>query len=548
MIEKVYNKIIQNKKNTLIFITILTLISSIPTVFFPGVRSGHDTYFHLSRICAIADNIKEMNFFKGVYSGYLNGYGYASGLFYPDIFLYIPALLTVIGIKVTTSYKIFLVLINFLSILSIYITIKGISKNNYASILGSIIYAFVSYRLVDMYQRSALGETLAFIFTPLIVYGIYEIIFEDKKKFYILTIGMSGLILSHVVSTYIIGIFLFIFCTINIKQLLKEKRIIYLIIAAIITLLLTSYFTIPMIEQMLSQTFYYSEISNISDFQLYKRTVPIYLMILEIPSLRTVVYDKYWVPSGIGIIFIYMIYKKIKYKQIKDRFINQSFIISVVALILITFTPIWKINIMKKVFYMIQFPWRILIIPTLLLTISGSILLSKIGESKKVLKNTFFISLISLMSMVCFSAMPNRIKEIEEYSLAYAEYLPIDVNREYVNNRGQIITSNNKIKTNFEKTGTTMNISFKQNSKDTYLELPLVYYKGYKASINKINLETFKTENALLGIRINDIKEGTINVQYRGTKIANITKIISLISFIIFISYVTKEAKHKNEK
>ena len=61
MIEKIYKKIIQNKKNTLIFIIILTLISSIPTVFFPGVRSGHDTYFHLSRISAITDNIREMN-------------------------------------------------------------------------------------------------------------------------------------------------------------------------------------------------------------------------------------------------------------------------------------------------------------------------------------------------------------------------------------------------------------------------------------------------------------------------------------------------------
>lgn len=545
MIEKIYNKITKNKKNTIIFILILTLIASIPVFIFPGIKKGDDTYFHLSRISAIADNIKNFKFFKGVYPGYFNDYGYANGLFYPDIFLYIPAIITALGIKVINSYKIFLILINFLSILSIYISIKGISKNKYSSILGCTIYAFASYRLVDMYERAALGETLAFIFMPLIIYGIYEIIFKDKKKFYILTIGMTGLILSHVVSTYIIGIILLILCVINIKQLLKEKRYIYLIIAALITLLITSFFLLPMLEQMMSQTFYYNNTSNISEFDLSKRTVPIYLLFLEIPNLRKVILKKYWVPSGIGIIFIYLIYKKLKHKEIKDKFINESFVISIVFLLLTTLTPIWKLNIIKKLLYMIQFPWRFYMIPTLLLTISGSILISKINESKRLLKNVFIISSISLISMFVISILPKRIKNIVEYDASYAEYLPIEVDKEYIKNRGKIITSNNEIETKFTKIGTTMNIDFKQNETNTYMELPLIYYKGYESKMDKQNLETFKTQNGLLGIKINDIKTGTINVQYKGTKLSQIAKIISLISVLIFIPYIIKEVKHE---
>ena len=545
MIENVYNKIIKNKKNTLIFILVLTLLSSIPVFTFPGIRSGHDAYFHLSRICALADNIKNHQIFNGIYPGYHNDYGYANGLFYPDIFLYIPALLTTLGMSVMLSYRIFLIIINFLSISSIYISIKGISKNTYASILGSVIYAFTSYRLVDMYQRSAIGETLGFIFIPLIIYGIYEIIFEDKKKFYILTIGMTGLILSHVVSTYIIGIFLFVFCLINIKQLLKEKRYLYLIIAAIITLLLTSYFILPMLEQMMSQTFYYSQISSIDDFQLHKRTVPLYLMFLEVPSIRTVILDKYWVPSGIGVIYLYFMYKKFKNKQIKNKFINELYMISIISLILITLTPFWKLEIVKKFLFPLQFPWRIYIVPVLLLTISGSMLMSKLGESKKLLRNTFILSSVSLAAMFFFSMLPNRITKMSEYSAAFSEYLPVDVDKNYPYTRGIIITSNNEVETNFEKKGTTMDIDFKQKSKDTYLELPLIYYKGYNASINEKQLEVYKTENGLLGVKIKDIKSGTIKVSYKGTTLARITKIISLTSFIIFTIYIIKKVKHE---
>lgn len=542
MIDKIYKKITQNKKNTMIFILILTLLASIPVFIFPGIKKGDDIYFHLSRISAISDNIKNHRFI-GVYSEYFNGYGYANGLFYPDLFLYIPAILKTLGMNIINSYKVFLILINFLSIFSIYITIKGISKNKYASILGSIIYAFAPYRLVDIYERAALGEALAFIFIPLIIYGIYEIIYKDKQKFYILTLGMTGLILSHIVSTYIMGIVLFILCLINIKKLLKENRIIYLIISALITLLLTSYFILPMLEQMKSQTFYYSNTPNITEFQLSKRTVPIYLLFLGIPNLRKAILKKYWVPSGIGIIFVYLIYKKIKTKKTTD-FINHTYRISIIFLLLTAIKPFWDIEIIKKILYPIQFPWRLYMVPTLLLTISGSILISK-EESKKTIRNIFLISMISLISMFVICIIPPRIKQIEEYDASYAEYLPKEINKEYIKNRNIIITSNNEVEHSFTKKGTEMQIEYKQDSEDTYLELPLIYYKGYKAYDKKTEMETFKTENGLLAIKINNKKAGTINVSYKGTTLARITKITSLVSLTIFTFYITKKVKHE---
>ena len=87
-------------------------------------------------------------------------------------------------------------------------------------------------------------------------------------------------------------------------------------------------------------------------------------------------------------------------------------------------------------------------------------------------------------------------------------------------------------------------ITFKQKDKNTEIELPLVYYKGYEAKIENKKLETYKTNNGLIGIRINDIEEGKIKISYLGTNIAKITKIISLTTLISFV-LITKEVKHE---
>ena len=182
-VSNLYDKIMNSKRNRITFLVFLAILSS-ASIFTITLKYGHDILFHLSRIKGIKESFG-IELFPSIYSNYLNGYGYANPLFYPDIFLYIPAFIHYIGIDIYTSYKIFLFLINLFSIITMYISVKGISKNKYAAIISSIIYAFASYRLVDVFSRAAIGEALAFIFAPLVVYGIYEIIYQDYKKFYI---------------------------------------------------------------------------------------------------------------------------------------------------------------------------------------------------------------------------------------------------------------------------------------------------------------------------------------------------------------------------
>ncbi len=526
------DKTISKKKNIVLFLLVIAIISSITLFLIPNMSRGHDLAFHLSRISAIKDNLKLGIMGGYIYPNYLGGYGYGNGLFYPDLFLYIPAFFSYLGLSVITSYKLFLLLISFCSVGAMYICVKEISKNKKSALISSFIYGFASYRLIDMFTRAALGETLAFVFAPIIIYGMYEIIYGDYKKFYILTIGMSGLILSHLISTYLIGIVLVIMCLVNIKKLFKEKkRILYLVLAALATVCLTAYFIFPMLEQMLSGKFIFNNLDETS--KLLERSLPIWSIFIEFPYH---VLRKLWIPTGIGIGFIVLIYYYFKNFKNYDKFTHFCFITAMIFLICATNIFPW--NLFQNILSPIQFPWRFYFISVLLLSVGSGLMLSKstkdINKRARVLFILFLIPVITISTVNFFE---KNIKEVGDYEISFGEYMPLSADKNYILERKDVITTTYPLEHSFTRNGLELTINYNNNQGNNSLELPLLYYKGYKAISNDKELNVYQTNNGLVGVDIND-EEGTIYVYYGGTKIQKLSKIVSIITMIVFVIYL----------
>lgn len=526
------DKTISKKKNIVLFLLVIAIISSITLFLIPNMSRGHDLAFHLSRISAIKDNLKLGIMGGYIYPNYLGGYGYGNGLFYPDLFLYIPAFFSYLGLSVITSYKLFLLLISFCSVGAMYICVKEISKNKKSALISSFIYGFASYRLIDMFTRAALGETLAFVFAPIIIYGMYEIIYGDYKKFYILTIGMSGLILSHLISTYLIGIVLVIMCLVNIKKLFKEKkRILYLVLAALATVCLTAYFIFPMLEQMLSGKFIFNNLDETS--KLLERSLPIWSIFIEFPYH---VLRKLWIPTGIGIGFIVLIYYYFKNFKNYDKFTHFCFITAMIFLICATNIFPW--NLFQNILSPIQFPWRFYFISILLLSVGSGLMLSKstkdINKRARVLFILFLIPVITISTVNFFE---KNIKEVGDYEISFGEYMPLSADKNYILERKDVITTTYPLEHSFTRNGLELTINYNNNQGNNSLELPLLYYKGYKAISNDKELNVYQTNNGLVGVDIND-EEGTIYVYYGGTKIQKLSKIVSIITMIVFVIYL----------
>ena len=109
------------------------------------------------------------------------------------------------------------------------------------------------------------------------------------------------------------------------------------------------------------------------------------VVILELPLK-----NDYWIPSGIGCIFVYITYLKFsKYdKENIKRFENKLFIMGLILLFMSTNLFPWFI--FNNMPLSIQFPWRLYAFSTTFFTIVGSIVLvnkhsKKINDLKKYL-------------------------------------------------------------------------------------------------------------------------------------------------------------------
>ena len=235
MVEKI-------KKNKEILILVLIILVSSVWLITKGLPWQHDVGFHYGRVVGLANSIKTGDFFALIHNAYY-GYGYAVGIFYSNFFLYVPALLIVLGMPYMMAFKILYVLINIGTTLSIYLCVKSITKDKKISIISTMLYMFSSYRIVDVFVRGALGEMLSFMVLPILILGIYEVIYRDYKKWYYISIGFTLLALSNIVSTILFSFFIFIIFLINIKKIMKDKeRLKYLIISVLFKKILILFF------------------------------------------------------------------------------------------------------------------------------------------------------------------------------------------------------------------------------------------------------------------------------------------------------------------
>ena len=523
----VYKKIVNSRK-IIIYILLLAVIGTLP-IFMKNLAYGGDLNFHLKRIQAISLNIKNNMIGYPIYIKYLKNFGYASGLFYPDLFLYFPALLNALGIPLFISYRIFLFVIKLLGIISMYFSVKAISKDKKSGIIAMTLYAFASYPFIDMFERGALAETLTIIFIPLVVRGLYEILYGDEKKYYILSFGMLGILYSHVISTYLITFFLILFVLLNVKRL-NKKRILSLIKPVLIFILIGSHFIFPLIEQMISGTFYYDN----KIFKPIENTVPLICLIPEIPYYSVMGHEiQRWLPCGVGIIYLYFLIIKIKDKIMLNEF-NKKLLICGIVCLLFSTKLFWYIPFMNKIFSIIQFPYRIYLLETVLFIFCFSEVYKNMNAKK------IFITCLLLFTLNLFYPFINiKTSKLIDNEIMEGEYLPIEYPDLYYSKEHEDeIISECRIKYEIEH-GYNTKITYESKCEENNVKLPIIYYKGYVVTVNNKKVPVNKSDIGTLQIKLEE-KEGTINIKYKGTIIYNASKYSSLISLIGVIVYVKK--------
>lgn len=558
--------LLQNKKSQYwIFLSVLVFLALF-MMYCNGLSSsysGFDFFFHFRRLDVLIDALKHGEYISYIDYSNVDGYGYFTKGFYPD-FILVP--FAVVGIFTGTyfAYDFMIFSMTILCGMFMYHAVCAIYKSRYAAAIASILYTFAVYRLYDIYQRGALSEALSFTFLPIVFLGLYHIIKGDYKKWYILAIGYILLIYTHAIASVLMFVTLLIISIAYCKCLTREpKRIGYLFLAGAVTLVGVSYFTLPLLEQLNSNSFYLDSrtpgggagYGKVGFDDLFWG----FVSGLAYP-------DKLW--SGIGIILTLVIFLRLFIRKKRDealKSIDTAVIIGICFIIATSRIFPWgrfPFNILS----FIQYPWRLYEFVSFFFAIAGGYYLSLLlVKHKQKLFGFIFIILATLITIYIHSEnfktlFPLKdktiavISEIPSFDNRYhtigGEYFPSKLpNIEYVRDRGEIVeVKNNETKTYNLKRGnrgeTDVNIVI--NQPDTVI-LPLLYYKGYEVTLNRSNVPFFENENGLIAVPVN--QSGKIMAWYAGTNVQEISFYISMACMIGLIIFVARYSrKQKNER
>ena len=553
-LEKLKTKKYVNLYTIIIFLFSLFMVSPIFFNYF----FGDDTTFHAANIAVRGSSL--FNTFSKIIPEIGNNFGYGIGIFYPMLPHFLGGLflnfISIFGLEEYAALKIIKFIAIFGSGISMYLFASKLFKNKNYGLIASLFYISSSYFFVDIYSRDALNESFVFIFIPLIFLGIYYLFCEnDRFKFYFsFIIGYVGMMYSHLVVSVWFTLIFILFLLLFIKDIFKKQNLIPLIISAILILIFTSPFTVPLVEHMLNGEYVIFNLKQSSLFWTMdlKR---FFVQISDITNGENYLYINFnIIVILLSLVALFKLFTK-KVPAYRKKFIVGFLLIVIVSMTLVCNDTIW--NYTPDFLNNIQFPWRactFAVFGISLFAVEGLDVFYNLFKKKFVPIASILIITI-LLANVYYNIQNIQIVETLSYNVNNGmgwdeEYLPIETknNMKYFEKRKddeiKIEKGNAKVKM-IDNDVPNMEF-YVTNVKNTVtFELPRLYYLGYKiVDENGTEVKYFKNDKGFITIKLD--KGGKYYVSYPGTLEYQISKMVVVITSIIcIIIIILKKEKIK---
>ena len=556
--KSIYNNVILNPYVILFCVIFLIMI---PYIFSNRYIDGNDSNFHISNIFSIYTGMKQ-----GTISNVLpiiaHNFGYATRIFYPRLAHFSTALVTLIlNGKVIWGLKIIHFIVFFLSAVMMYKLVNKVLKNK----LSAIFYLSFPYMITEVFVRDAVAESFIFVFMPMILLGLYELFYGDKKYFYLwFILGYVGIMNSHLVLAVYFTLFIFIYLLLNIKKVFDKSNLRALITSSILILLLTATFTIPMLQhKSLNIYTVFADEGMANKGSVAGSTLRLRDFFIQEPCVAYSDITYYLNLLGFALAVLAIIMnKKIFVENDQKNFFKFILIATIICTFLMSKICPWVI--FPKTLIMIQFAWRLEAILLFLLSIlAGSVF--KDIESKKI-RVILLIAILLFNGLTVYKAydfdilIERKLEDIDISSYGTGcqiEYLPINTqnNLDYYDSRNEDVLVKDGYATISvqENNVPSLKAEIKDCQGETTIELPRIYYLGYEATLeeneNKEKLDLYMNERGFLEAKINS--NGILILKYKGTiamRIANVVSIVTLIGIACYVVvwYIFKRVKRKN--
>jgi len=545
------------------------------------VLIGDDYAFHVSRLQSASLGWANGQIVPQVDPGALGGFGYAYNLFYGPLVTYMAAGLEVlIGV-----WPIVINLILILCLLGAGFTMcyamTKISKNRGLALLVAVIYMASPYLLNDIYARMALGEVMAAVAAPILLLGLYQLTIHEKRATRNLAIAAAWLILSHSLSALMFALMAAVYVLINLDKIFNVRTIWRMFLAVIVALGLTAGFTLPLIEakmegdygvfdQSYAEAYFGANPQSVNDHRVW----PQELLILDYAdSEHGIILG---VMALIGVLGFWFIRRTIE-AQAERRFVTSLYIIGMLAVIMTL--PLIDWHYLPSIAWNIQFPWRFMLVAmTTLAVVAGYTLFALIrrvtAEKQAVVVVVLSMIAVYVVAPVTLPKSEGHLAEFSEVAedmatLGYqAEYAPMgllcdpdnaeDLEQGYVCSllRARATLSERGMKLKVvegrarlgKATKDGLKVEFEvRNGGDSeaLVELPLIWYPGYRAELNGTELEVERSEDlGLVVVKVSAGEQGVVKVEYGLSQMTKLGGAITIVTAGMGVIWVVGSGIH----
>lgn len=540
-----------DRRGALVIIALAVLIASMPDLR-SNLINGHDGEFHMARLLNLVHGLRSGQFPVRLGAFMQNGYGAVISSHYPELFLYIPACMLLLGASLTYAFHVLFIGMHLVSALSMWYAASKLFRSERAGVAASVLYTLSQYRVMDIYTRFAVGEALAMCFLPLFVLGLYEVTWGDKRRWKLLAVSAALICQSHLITTAVCGVIAVGVGVLSIVQIVRDKRIGALLQAAGAALLLNAFFFAPM--------YTYSQQGVVTSWllrDLTEHTVSL-AQILCWPDQAAQIHETGLtnVPIGLGIPMIVMagaaLYTAITCEKRERKDILGLLACAAGAVFTLMATDLFPWSKVTKLTggmaAYIQFPWRMLTLASVCFAFAGGYAVSRMSLKKDAptLFAVLALCAVCIVPMLSYEtrkggyipggSLPYWDVRYGDYALPKSSLQALDV-QEPIASQGIVVMA-------YDKHGTSIMAEvFAQQ--DGTVVMPLYAFEGYRATLGNEDIEIARSETEHMLLTFDAGDEGKLKIWFEGKEYWRVFDCISLISLLGLIVLSCADLKRK---
>ena len=492
------------------FILILISLLALP-LFLPFLQPGYfqtdDGEWAIVRLGAM-HRASMIGHFPARWSGNLNfGYGYPLFLFTYPLPFYLGEIFNLLGFGLVGSIKLLFGLSIIFSGLAMFFLAREIF-GVIGGITAAVFYLYAPFRIIDLYIRGSLGESLAFVLYPLLFLSLLKIKRGSRTWLAFGALLYAGLILTHNVSALLMTPFLIIFAILFVQSRQRRGWLVF-----VLGLGLASFFLYPALAEKNKIILSQIALADKNKHFLNQTTFSFHFGWTYV----------------LGLVLTILFWFKNKHKILS--FFLFSFLASVLLMLPISWL-FWKLPLFSEV----DFPWRFLGPASFFLCLS----LGYLGKKKRFWPLALILGVLTIFISFRNIKPQKRINYPDGYYLTNEatttsadELMPIWVKEkpsQRANERAEIISGQAEIKNvAFDNSQIAFDLEVQ---KESVVQLNTIYFPGWQVEVDgKATTIDYQSPRGLMTFVVSNGQHQVL-AKFRETKSWLLADAISVMSLL----------------